>query len=147
MAKSTFRCRLITPEAQVCDDAAVSAVVPAWDGLIGILPMRAPMVMQMGTGELRIDFPDTPQAKGGSRSYFVDDGFVQMVDNELTILAAYAVAAEKLKESEAQAELSAANARRTDGLPASEADRIRADRNRASAKLRLARSASSRGGI
>ncbi len=147
MAKSTFRCRLITPESQVCDDPAVGAVIPAWDGLIGVLPNRAPMVMQMGIGELRIDFPDSGTVRGGSRSFFVDDGFVQMVDNELTILAASAIAAEKLNESEAQAELSAANARKTDGLAAADADRIRAARTRAAVKLTLARSVRGRGGI
>ena len=144
---NTFRCRLITPEAQVFDDQAIEAVLPVWDGLIGILPHRAPMVMQMGTGELRVDFPDSGAAKGGSRAFFVDDGFVQMVDNELTILAVSAVAAEKLTESEAQAELAAADARRTDNLPAAEADRIRKDRNRAAAKLRAAKNFRSKGGI
>ena len=39
-------------------------------------------------GELRVDFPDRGNAKGGSRSFFVADGFVQMLNNELTILAA-----------------------------------------------------------
>jgi len=139
LAKS-FRCKLITPESQVFDEQAVAAVVPAWDGLLGILPDRAPMVMQMGTGELRVDFPDTASAKGGSRSFFVDDGFVQMVSNELTILAASAVAAEKLSESDAQAELNEVSARRTDGLSGPEIERIRKARTRAEAKLRAARS-------
>ncbi|MCC6319960.1 MAG: F0F1 ATP synthase subunit epsilon [Phycisphaerales bacterium] len=135
MATSTFRCRLITPEAQVFDDPAVAAVIPMWDGLLGVLPGRAPMVMQMGTGELRVDFPGS----GGSRSFFVDDGFVQMVNNELTILAANAVASEKLTEADAQAELNEARARKTEGASATEVARVRAARNRAEAKLRVAR--------
>jgi F0F1-type ATP synthase epsilon subunit len=147
LAKSTFRCRLITPEAQVFDEQATAAVVPAWDGLIGVLPNRAPMVMQMGTGELRVDFPDAGGAKGGSRAFFVDEGFVQMVENELTILAANAVSAERLTETDAQAEYSAANARRTDGLPAAEVERIRKERARASAKLRAAKNFRSQGGM
>jgi F-type H+-transporting ATPase subunit epsilon len=147
LAKSTFRCRLITPDAQVFDEQATAAVLPAWDGLIGVLPNRAPMVMQMGTGELRVDFPDTGGAKGGSRAFFVDEGFVQMVENELTILAANAVAAEKLSETDAQAELSAANARRTDGVTPPEVERIRKDRTRAAAKLRAAKSFRANGSI
>lgn len=145
MAKSTFRCRLITRDAQLVDDPATAAVIPAWDGLIGVLPNRAPMVMQVGTGELRIDFPDNAGAKGGSRSFFVDDGFVQMVDNELTILAANAVAAERLTEADAQAELNEASARKTDGLSRPEADRVRHARVAAAAKLRMARSARGKG--
>jgi F-type H+-transporting ATPase subunit epsilon len=145
LAKSTFRCRLITPEAQVFDDAATAAILPAWDGKIGILPDRAPIVMQLGTGELRVDFPDSGQTKGGSRSFFVDDGFAQMVNNELTILAASAVAAEKLTEADAQAEVAKTAAVRTDGLSAAEVERVRKDRARAAAKLRAARTFSGRG--
>jgi F-type H+-transporting ATPase subunit epsilon len=146
MAK-TFRCRLITREAQVLDEPAVSAVVPAWDGLFGVLPGRAPIVAQLGTGELRLDFPDSGSAKGGSRSFFVDDGFVQMVNNELTILAVRAIAAESLTESDAQAEVAELAARNEAGL--SEADRrqLREDRRRAQAKLTAARNFKGRGAI
>lgn len=144
MAKPAFRCRLITPEAQVLDESAVSAVVPCWDGLLGVLPNRAAMVMQLGTGELKIDFTDS--AKGSSRSFFVDDGFVQMLDNTLTVLAASAVAAEKLNESECLAELNAINARRTDGLSASDLNDLHKQRARAEGKLHAARTFKSRGG-
>ena len=105
MATQTFRCRLITREALVLDEPATAAVIPAWDGLMGVLPGRAPIVAQLGTGELRLDFPDSGPAKGGSRAFFVDDGFVQMVNNELTILAVTAIPAESLSETDAQAEL------------------------------------------
>lgn len=145
MAKSTFRCRLIAPDAQLFDEQATAAVIPAWDGLVGVLPNRAPMVMEMGTGELRVDFPESGSAKGGSRSFYVDEGFVQMVGNELTILASVAISAEKLTETDAQAEVNEANARRTEGLAGAEVERIRKARVRASAKLRTAKSFRARG--
>lgn len=147
MAKSTFRCRLIAPDAQLFDEQATAAVFPAWDGLVGVLPNRAPMVMEMGTGELRVDFPDSGPSKGGSRSFYVDEGFVQMVGNELTILASAAVAAERLTESEAQAEVNEVNARRTEGLSAQELERVRKARVRASAKLRTAKNFRARGSL
>jgi F-type H+-transporting ATPase subunit epsilon len=147
MANSTFRCRLITREALVLDEQATAAVVPAWDGLMGVLPGRAPIVAQLGSGELRLDFPDSGSAKGGSRAFFVDDGFVQMVNNELTVLAVTAVPAESMNESEAQAEVAELAARKTDGLPQAEKDRIRDKQQRAAAKLRTARSFKTRGAI
>src|SRR5204862_8052155 len=49
---NTFRCRLITPEAQVLDEPAVGAVIPCWDGQLGILAHRAALVTELGTGEL-----------------------------------------------------------------------------------------------
>lgn len=136
---TTFRCKLITPEAQVIDDPATAAVVPLWDGLMGFLPDRAAFVGEMGSGELRVDFPDKGAAKGGSRYYFVSGGFVQMLNNELTILAQHATAAETISEADAQAELNAAMAKPTTGLPAEEAERIMKARDKARAKVAAAR--------
>jgi F-type H+-transporting ATPase subunit epsilon len=144
---TTFRCKLITPEAQVFDEPAVSAVLPCWDGQLGVLPGRAPMVMQLGTGQLRVDFADRGQAKGGTRAFFIDDGFVQMLDNTLTILAAHAVGAEKLSETDAQAELSALNNRRTDGMSTTELAQYHKDKARAEAKLYAARTFKAQGGF
>jgi F-type H+-transporting ATPase subunit epsilon len=147
VAQKTFRCRLITPEAQVLDEPLTQAVVPAWDGLFGILPGRAPIVARLGTGELRLDFPDTDKARGGSRSFFVDGGFVQMVEDRLTILAAHAVAVENMVESELQAAASEANSRRDVGLAAAERQRVLQDRKRATGKLSTLRAVRARGGI
>jgi F-type H+-transporting ATPase subunit epsilon len=81
----TFRCRLITPAAQVLDDQVTYASVPAWDGLFGVLPGRAPIVAKLGKGTLRLDYPSG--APGASKWFKVEDGFVQMVNDKLTILA------------------------------------------------------------
>lgn len=139
----SFRCRLITPVAQVLDEQAVSAVIPAWDGLMGVLPNRAPIVAKLGLGELSIKFADSDKGKGGSRSFLVEDGFLQMVDNKLTILAAKAIPTESISESDAQAELREASARRAD--KPGDAQRITADKARAQAKIRLAQKSSGRG--
>ncbi len=146
MAQSTFRCRLITPEAKVLDGPAIEAIVPAWDGSMGILPHRAPIVARLGIGELRLDFPDTPDEKGGSRSFIVEGGFAHMVHNELTILATKATAAETINEADAQAELAEAMARKTEGItdPA-QLERIRADRTRAQHKLTVVKALKGRG--
>ncbi len=147
MASQTFRCRLITRELLVLDEAATAAVVPAWDGLFGVRPNRAPIVAQLGTGELRLDFPDSGSAKGGSRAFFVDDGFVQMVNNELTILAVTAIPAESLNVADAQAELAEVSSRNLESLPLAEREKVRQRRQKASIKLQTARSFKTRGAI
>jgi F-type H+-transporting ATPase subunit epsilon len=141
MAEKTFRCRLITPLAQVLDEPVKYVSLPAWDGLLGVLPGRGPMVAKLGLGSLRIDFPDRQGARGGTRTFMVEDGFVQMVNNKLTILAGKAVPAEMLVESEAQAELAEAQSRRPTPGPTSakDMDQISRDRARARLKIRLAR--------
>ncbi len=144
---TTFRCKLITPEAQVFDDASIAAIVPVWDGQMGFLPDRAAFVGELGNGELRVDFPDKGSAKGGSRYYFIAGGFVQMLRNELTILAAHAVAAEQLTEADAQAEANAARGKSTTGLSTAEAGRVNAAMRRAEAKLAAAKKFRSLSGI
>jgi F-type H+-transporting ATPase subunit epsilon len=136
-----FRCKLITPTACVLDEDVTYASVPAWDGLFGVLPGRAPIVAKLGLGELRVEFPDKGATRGGSRSYLVENGFVQMVSNRMTILASLAIPAESITASEAKAELAAAESKRPSGsgaeLTRSQAT-IAAERARARVKVRLA---------
>ena len=147
MAVKSFRCRLVTPVAQVLDEQVTSAVIPAWDGLFGVLPDRAPIVAKLGLGELTLDFADSSQGKGGSRSFLVEDGFVQMVNNKLTILAAKAIPTESLSVSEAQTELREAEARRPDASKnaKAESDKITADKARARMKIHLAQKSGGKG--
>jgi F-type H+-transporting ATPase subunit epsilon len=147
VAEHSFRCRLITPAAQVLDEAAVYASVPAWDGLFGVLPNRAPIVAKLGLGELRINLAD--KSKSASRSFLVEDGFVQMVNNKLTILAAKAFPVESLTTQDADAELASVQSRTvTETDPTRrrvETERLNKDRARAQAKARLARRGTGRG--
>ena len=107
MAGTSFRCRVVTPTAALVDDRLTYASIPCWDGLMGVAPGRAPILARLGMGELRLDFADTAQAKGGSRTFLVDGGFVKMAGDELTILAEKAWSSESLTVAEAEAELKA----------------------------------------
>jgi F-type H+-transporting ATPase subunit epsilon len=138
----TFRCQLITPTAQVLDEQVVYASVPAWDGLFGVQVDRAPIVAKLGLGELRLDFP-SGQGGGGSRGFLVEDGFVQMVNNKLTVLATKAIPVETLNETEAKAELAEATAR--NATSPGDREKRRADVDRANAKMRLARAKAGKG--
>jgi F-type H+-transporting ATPase subunit epsilon len=102
-----FQCTVVTPEEQVLDESIVQAIVPGDDGLVGILTDRAPLLMKLGVGTLRIDHA------GGKRSlYFVDGGVAQMKGNRLTILTTEATPAEDIDPVAATAELNEATARR-----------------------------------
>ncbi|MEO0629752.1 MAG: F0F1 ATP synthase subunit epsilon [Planctomycetota bacterium] len=138
----TVRCKLITPEAALLDDDVNYASVPAWDGLMGIQHGGAPLVAKLGMGELRFDFPDSHNSKGGSHSYFIEDGFLRFAENELTLLASNAIPVENLNESDLSAELQEAEARTvTEGADNAleEMNRITAERNRTRTKLALAK--------
>lgn len=136
---STFRCRLVTPAASLFDETVSSAVVPMWDGLMGFLPGRAPILGKLGIGELKLEFSGKSQANG---SYFIDGGVLQMAENELTILAERATPVSELNVSEAQAQLAKVeNDRVSMDDPSREAKAKRREREIRSAqeKIRLAR--------
>lgn len=103
MAK-TLHCCVITPEQQVFDADATNVVLPAHDGLIGVMNMRAPLLCELGTGVLRVDTPTE-----GSKEFYVDGGFAQVLNNDVTILTERAAGAESITRSDAEKALAAAN--------------------------------------
>ena len=103
-----FQCTVVTPEQQAFDGSVTQAIVPAHDGLIGILTDRAPLLVKLGTGPLRLDL-----AGGQKRFFFVDGGVAQMKDNRLTIVSGEATPAEEIDYETARAEYAEAAARRT----------------------------------
>ena len=109
MADNTITCRLVTPNAELLNEQVTYASVPAWDGLIGFQHGGSSLVSRLGLGKLRLDFPAS--AGSGSREFLIEDGFLEMGNNELVILAERATAAEKIIESEAKARLAEAEAR------------------------------------
>jgi F-type H+-transporting ATPase subunit epsilon len=101
-----FQCVIVTPEQQALDESATQAIVPAWDGQVGILTDRAPLLVKLGLGPLRVDL-----AGGRSRTFVIDGGIAQMKDNRLTILTNQATPAEEIDLAAARAELAEAEAR------------------------------------
>ena len=130
MAK-TFQCTLMTPEQAVLDEPVVYASIPAWDGLLGLACQRAPLVVKLGVGPLRLDL-----AEGGSQWFFVGGGFAQMKDNQLTLLADGVMPASQIDAEQAKAALKAAQARRA--VDATDIERKQREQAKARAMMNLA---------
>lgn len=125
MAQS-FRCRVVTPVAAVVNEEVKYVQLPAWDGSMGFLPGRAPILARLGFGELRLDIADSTKGQGGTRRYFLEGGVAKMQDEELLILADKAIASENLSVADAEAELKAASANHTpEGYAAAEVARAK----------------------
>jgi F-type H+-transporting ATPase subunit epsilon len=75
---------LISPEAVLFEGEATSVVAPAFDGEVGILDGHAPMMTLLGNGVLRL---------GGGKSFNVEGGFLQVVENNVRIVTEKASAA------------------------------------------------------
>lgn len=126
-----FQCTIVTPEQQVLDASLTQAILPAHDGLVGILTDHAPLLVKLGTGRLQIDLPG-----GQSRAFFVDGGVAQVKDNKLTVLTNDAIPDAEIDADTARAEYAEASARvATDEFTARERER---QMNRARAKQQVA---------
>jgi F-type H+-transporting ATPase subunit epsilon len=75
---------VISPEAVLFEGDAESVIAPAYDGEVGILTGHAPMMALLGKGVLRL---------GGGKSFNVDGGFLQVVDNNVRVVTERASAA------------------------------------------------------
>jgi len=77
----TFHFELLTPQRQVLACEAASVVLPAADGLLGVLHNRAAFAAALGDGKLTIAEPK------GTHRYRVSVGAAHMSQNTLIILA------------------------------------------------------------
>jgi F-type H+-transporting ATPase subunit epsilon len=144
----TFPIKVITPEGVLVDEPAAHAQIPAHDGLFGVLPGRAPIVAELGLGQLRVDLPGGG-AGGGRRSrvFLVEDGFAQVSPTGVRVLASSAVEDTELSEADARAELAEAEARTVPADhpdPAGEQARIQQQRRRARMALQMIQKRSER---
>jgi F-type H+-transporting ATPase subunit epsilon len=126
-----LRLVLVTPETTLLDEGVEALRFPLYDGQIGILPGRAPLVGRLGYGELQIT------ESGGAKTYFVGGGFVQVKGNVVSLLANRAQPAKTLDAKTAESELDSAQhlLARTDD----EFSKKFAELERARRKLALAR--------
>lgn len=84
-----LRILVISPEASLFEGDAASVVAPAHDGQVGILTGHAPMMTLLGKGELRID----GAGGGGTRTFNVEGGFLQVVDDTVRVVTERATTA------------------------------------------------------
>ena len=119
-----FVCTVVTPERLVLERQVRFAAVPAHDGEIGFLKGRAPLVVKLDVGRLRVETNE------GTEELFIDGGFAEMVGDRLTILTEDA---KRLEELDAE---SAAAARQEAASLSAVGDEAFAERQRALKRAR-----------
>lgn len=105
-----FHCSLITPDRVVLECEATFAALTSHDGEVGFLNGRAPLLCNLGIGELRV------KSSGGDHRFFLDGGFAQMLDNNLTVLTERAEAAADIDVGQARTAFDEAIAAHADEL-------------------------------
>lgn len=127
-ASSSLQVAVVTPEGSAFEGTAASVVVPGYDGEVAFLRGHAPFVGAIGHGELRVMTP-----AGETRSWYLEGGVAQVLDDEVTILADGILPAAEVDAAQARQDLDDALASK----PSSSDEFALRDRKLASAQARL----------
>lgn len=128
---TNFRIAIVTPEAQILDEECSYASIPAHDGQLGVEHLRAPLLVKLGLGTLKVTTPH-----GDDHFYYIGGGFAQVKDDVLTILTEEAKRDKEIDKEEAKAALNEALAYQAP-TPADQ-DRKQHDINRSRAMVAVA---------
>jgi F-type H+-transporting ATPase subunit epsilon len=77
----TFQLEIVTPEKRVVDTAAEEVQIPGKNGYLGVLPGHAPLITELGVGEIQY------RAGGRDQRLAVAWGFAEVLPDKVTILA------------------------------------------------------------
>jgi F-type H+-transporting ATPase subunit epsilon len=98
---NSLRVRLVTPERILFEQTADAVELPAKNGYMEVLYGHAPLLAELGAGDVRIH----GGGEGGEQIYNVNWGFVEVLPDRVTILAADALKPEEIDVNRAQQQL------------------------------------------
>ncbi len=83
---NTLRVRLVTPDRILVDGTADAVEIPTTTGFIEVLVGHAPLLDELGSGNVTLH-----GGSDGGRTYFVSQGFLEVLPERVTILAEIAL--------------------------------------------------------
>ena len=92
--------RLVTPDRVLLDATAEAVELPSMTGYLEALYGHAPLLAELGAGEVRLH-----GGTSGDQIFFVAWGFVEVLPERVTILAETALHPNEINVAEAEAEL------------------------------------------
>ena len=92
--------RLVTPDRILLDATAEAVELPSMSGYLEALYGAAPLLAELGAGEVRLH-----GGTSGDQKFFVAWGFVEVLPERVTILAETALHPNEIDRAEAQQEL------------------------------------------
>ena len=94
--------RLVTPSRVLVDATADAVELPSASGYLEALYGHAPLLAELGAGEVRLH-----GGTAGDQRFFVAWGFVEVLPERVTILAEEALKPEEIDRGQAEQELQA----------------------------------------
>ena len=95
-----FLCKLVTAERPYFDGECESLKIPAFDGMMGVYADHAPFVTELGTGVAEIEVTENEKLR-----FAVQNGFIQIVNNEVTVVAERMVNKDEINTDELKTNL------------------------------------------
>ncbi len=126
---------VVTPERQVLRETVVDVEIPGLDGQLGILPGHAPLMTELGIGELSY----RKNSSGQPVTLAVIRGFAEVLPDRVTVLAETAERAEEIDLMRAEEAKARAERHLTAGDPNIDWDRANIALQRSVIRIQVAR--------
>src|SRR6202162_3345534 len=89
---------IVTPERQLLRERVVETTLPGADGQLGVLPGHAPLITELGIGELSYRSKNS----GESGPIAIISGFAEVLGDRVTVLAETAERPEEIDVARAE---------------------------------------------
>lgn len=100
MAEGQIKVRLVTPDRILVDQDAAAVEIPGKNGYFEVLYGHAPLLSEVGAGEVRLH-----GGEAGDQRYTVARGFVEVLPERVTILAETAQKPEEIDIAQVREQL------------------------------------------
>ena len=91
-----LRVRLVTPERTLFEADASAVELPAKNGYMEVLYGHAPLMAELGAGDVTVHGASGEESAGADTRYNVSWGFVEVLPGRVTILASDALKPEEI---------------------------------------------------
>jgi F-type H+-transporting ATPase subunit epsilon len=126
---------VVTPERQLLRERVVEVTLPGASGELGVLPGHAPLMTELGIGELSY----RTGAEGAKPGIAVIQGFAEVLGDRVTVLAETAERAAEIDVARAEAAKHRAEQHLSAGDPNVDWDMARIALQRALIRIQVAR--------
>jgi F-type H+-transporting ATPase subunit epsilon len=135
MLPESIQLIVVTPERQLLRETVIEATIPGLDGQLGILPGHAPLMTELGIGELSY----RTNASSQPVTLAVISGFAEVLPDRVTVLAETAERAEEIDLARAEEAKARAEKRLAAGDPNIDWDRVNIALQRSLIRIQVAR--------
>ena len=136
----TLKVDIVSAEGEIFSGEASMVFAPAKMGEIGIAPRHAPLLTDLGAGEVRVQTVDD-----GERFFYVTGGMIEVQPNMVTVLADTALRGDELDEAAALEAQEAARKALEGASKETDLQRAQQELAEASARYRAAKKMKGRG--